>query len=91
MIQSIPTQELKEKMLENPRNMINVQDPKQNYQSFSVGVCMGCHGVAQVKLGPDFSFLPKGSGGRGFDVDTIGLKDAEEMAARLLKYSALGD
>ncbi len=64
----------------NIRNHLNVRDPKQNNMKFSAGGCLGCHGVAQVDRGFDFSFLYAGKGGRGFKPDAIGLQDKEKMS-----------
>lgn len=70
----------------NLRNSVNVQDPKQNNNVFSVGGCQGCHGFNQTQKGFDFSFLFLGVNGSGFAPDTTGLKDAEEMKVLQQKY-----
>ena len=72
--------------LVNPRNMVNVMDPSQGNHYFSVGGCQGCHGVAQTQNGFDFNFLFFGTKGGGFNPDTTGLKDEEEMSAMDAKY-----
>ena len=72
--------------LENVRNQVNVMDPKQGNHVFSVGGCQGCHGVAQTQNGFDFNFLFFGVKGAGFNPDTVGLKEEEEMDAMDLKY-----
>jgi hypothetical protein len=38
--------------------------------SYTMGGCMGCHGVAQ-QSGRDFSFLAQASGGNGKEVDSV--------------------
>ena len=73
-------------ILENTRNTANVMDPKQDNHFFSVGGCMGCHGVGQTQNGFDFSFLYFGTQGVGFSPDTLGLKSDEEMRATGAKY-----
>lgn len=73
-------------ILQNTRNTANVMDPKQNNHFYSVGGCMGCHGVGQTQNGFDFSFLYFGTQGVGFSPDTLGLKSDEEMQATGAKY-----
>ena len=73
--------------LTNTRNQSNVIDEAQGGQTFSVGGCQGCHGVAQTQAGFDFSFLFGAQNGKGFAPDTIGVKSREEMLERLVDYS----
>lgn len=71
----------------NTRNGINITDPKQSNDKFSMGGCQGCHGVAQTNFNFGFSFLFFGKGGAGFTPDTVGAQSADAMAARMKKYN----
>jgi len=72
--------------LQNRRNEVNVMDSKQHGNYFSMGGCMGCHGISKRLNGFDFSFLYFGAGS-GFAPDVIGIKDREEFDALLKKYN----
>ena len=67
-------------------NNINIFDSKQGPKGtyFSMGGCQGCHGVAQVQNGFDFSFLFFGRMGTGFLADTLGVKSEEETMQRMI-------
>ncbi len=73
----------------NVRNQTNLVDSAQNNRKFSQGGCQGCHGVAQTQAGSDFSFLFAGKNGKGFHVDTSGVKTQDAMLERLKRYSLL--
>ncbi|OED34887.1 hypothetical protein AB832_06705 [Flavobacteriaceae bacterium (ex Bugula neritina AB1)] len=72
--------------LENRRNELNVIDAKQHNNYFSMGGCMGCHGISKRLNGFDFSFLYFGAGS-GYAPDVIGIKEREEFDALLKKYN----
>ena len=72
--------------LVNVRNQSNVLDEAQDNQTFSVGGCQGCHGVAQTQVGTDFSFLFGGRNGTGFSPDTEGLKGLATLLERAESY-----
>jgi len=70
----------------NPRNQANVLDEAQDNQTFSVGGCQGCHGVAQTQVGTDFSFLFGAREGVGYSPDTEGLKTDDVLLERAASY-----
>jgi len=80
----------KRTLLTNTRSDVNVIDPAQGNAGFSVGGCMGCHGVAQTLKGQDFSFLLNGKTGLGFLPDAIG-SGAEQVVQEREAFRNLGD
>ena len=70
----------------NIRNQVNVQDPKQDNKVFSVGGCMGCHGVAATKFGFDHSYLFFAMDGAGYSPQTAGIKTQATMLERIRDF-----
>jgi hypothetical protein len=68
--------------LTDTRNQTNVID-SHAAQTYSMGGCQGCHGVAQTQNGSDFSFLYFGSAGNGFAPEARGLPNKKATALRL--------
>lgn len=70
---------------DNRRNELNVKDLAQGGTYFCMGGCQGCHGISKRLNGFDFSFLYFGASS-GFNPDTKGIKEREEIERLLLKY-----
>lgn len=75
----------------NIRNGFNMRDAAQGNQPFSMGGCMGCHGVAQTNttngfLQSDFSFLFLARNGHGVSADTAEPMTEESARAKRATY-----